>query len=124
MRDKIIPYDSNLKDRSRRLRKAGVLSEALLWLELKGRKVRGFDFHRQKPIGHYIVDFYCPRLMLAIEIDGSSHNEKLRADEERQKNIESLGVRMLRFRDEDVRRNMNGVIAVIESWIDDNCRDG
>ena len=54
-----ISYNPVLKQRARELRKQGVLSEALLWNQLKGRKLRGYQFMRQKPIGEYIVDFYC-----------------------------------------------------------------
>ena len=117
---KIVSYDSNLKRKAQRLRNAGNLSETLLWLRLKKRQMRGFDFHRQKPLGHYIVDFYCPKLKLAIEIDGSSHHEKLGADQERERHIGALGVCILRFRDEDVRHNLNGVILAIQSWVDEN----
>jgi len=67
-----IHYDPKLKERAPALRKAGVLSEVMLWNELKSRKLRGYQFSRQKPIEEYIVDFYCSKLSLVIEIDGSS----------------------------------------------------
>ena len=56
------------------------LSEVLLWLELKGKKMMGYDFHRQKPDGDYIVNFYCPALELIIKIDGDSHIDKYKED--------------------------------------------
>jgi len=68
-----IRYNSKLKQLARNLRNNSTLSEVLLWNELKARKVKGLRFMRQKPIGHYIVDFYCSKLKLAIEIDGDSH---------------------------------------------------
>lgn len=72
-RRKIIPYDPKLKMLVRKLRNNSTLSEVLLWLELKGKQMKGYDFHRQKPIDNYIVDFFCHELMLAIEIGGISH---------------------------------------------------
>ena len=81
--------------------------------------MRGFDFHRQKPLDNYIVDFFCNELMLAIEIVGVIHKEKYKADYERQKKVESLGVRFLRFTDLEVKKDMNQVLKVIECWIDE-----
>lgn len=77
----------------------------------------GYDFDRQKPIDNYIVDFFCNELMLAIEIDGDTHNYKIDKDEFRQKKLEGLGVRFLRFTDEDVKKNNEGVAMAIEDWI-------
>ena len=77
----------------------------------------GYDFHRQKPIGQYVVDFYCPRLSLAIEIDGISHEGREEVDEIRQTDIESLGIRFLRFDDLEVRENVDGVVVAIANWI-------
>jgi len=56
---KSLPFNPALKDRAKTLRKAGILHETLLWLELKSKKLNGLDFDRQKIIGNYIVDFYC-----------------------------------------------------------------
>lgn len=120
MRNRIIPYNPILKSTARKLRRAGNLAEALLWRQLKGRQMRGFDFHRQKPLGDYIVDFFCLELMLAIEVDGSSHNDRLPEDDNRQRCLEAAGVRIVRFTDEEVRRNLNGVIVAISSWIEKN----
>lgn len=77
----------------------------------------GFDFHRQKPIDQYIVDFYCPRLELAIEIDGDSHVFKENKDKERQERLENLGVQFLRFDDLDVKFQMGKVLKTIREWI-------
>ncbi len=81
--------------------------------------MKGYDFHRQKPIQRYIVDFFCHELMLAIEIDGVTHNEKIDYDIQRQKQIELLGIQFLRFTDEDIKGNLAGVLEKIEIWIDD-----
>ena len=65
-----IYYDKGLKEKARFLRNNSTLTEVLLWNELKSGQRRGYDFHRQKPILHWIVDFFCYDLMLAIEVDG------------------------------------------------------
>jgi len=122
-RKKIIPYNPKLKEQARYLRNNSTLSEVLLWRHLKGKQMRGFDFDRQKPIDNYIVDFFCNELMLAIEIDGESHSSKSDLDEQRQKRLEWLGVRFLRFYDWDVKQNMAGVLSVIENWILDHTRE-
>ncbi|MCL4547483.1 MAG: endonuclease domain-containing protein [Bacteroidetes bacterium] len=120
MRRKIIPYNHYLKETARKLRKDSTLTEIMLWHELKRRKLRGFDFDRQRPIDNYIVDFYCKDLQLAIEIDGESHYGNEDADETRQKKLESLGVRFLRFDDSEVRFKLDKVVSDIEKWIDEN----
>jgi very-short-patch-repair endonuclease len=79
--------------------------------------MQGYDFHRQKPIDRYIVDFFCSELMLAIEIDGDSHSCRELKDRERQQRLESLGVRFLRFYDHEVKQNIEGVLATIRQWI-------
>ncbi len=120
MKRKIIPYNPILKERARELRNNSTLSEVLLWLQLKGKQMKGFDFHRQKPIDNYIVDFFCSELMLAIEIDGDSHIGKEKEDKIRQEKLESLGVKFLRFGDRKVKSNMDGVLRTIENWIENN----
>ena len=81
--------------------------------------MKDYQFFRQKPIDNYIVDFFCYELMLAIEIDGDSHVDKIEEDQLRQKRLESLGINFLRFTDFDVKKNMNGVLQYIEKWIDE-----
>ena len=99
-----IYYNPKLKERARELRNDSTLSEVLLWNELKSRKMKGYPFMRQKPIDNYIVDFFCSRLKLVIEIDGESHNTKYEADRIRQKSLEALGLSFLRFDDLDVKQ--------------------
>ena len=119
---RIIPYEPYLVDLAKQLRKNMTLSEVLLWKQLKNKQMLGFDFDRQKPLDHFIVDFYCKDLQLAIEIDGTSHDgdEQFKLDNERQNTLELLGVHFLRFDDKDVKRNMTGVLFVIEEWIKNN----
>jgi very-short-patch-repair endonuclease len=112
-----IHYHPKLKQRARDLRNESTLSEVLLWNQLKGRKLHGYQFMRQKPIENYIVDFYCSKLELVIEIDGVTHDDKIDRDRTRQLELKQLGLRMLRFQDSDVKTNMAGVLAIIEEYI-------
>ncbi len=116
----IIPYREDLKAKARELRKNSTLSEILLWQEIKERKLLGYQFHRQVPLLDFIVDFYCHELMLAIEIDGDSHNHKYDEDIVRQRELEDMGVRFLRFDDREVKQEMVNVLRVTEAWILDN----
>ena len=116
-----LPYNKNLKEFSRDLRSHSTLSEILLWQKLRSSQFRGYAFNRQKPLGNYIVDFYCLKLDLVIEVDGNSHffEESVVEDQERQKVIERMGVNFLRFSDLDVKRSMPIVLEEIGYFIDD-----
>ena len=113
-----LPYDPALRKLARELRNHSTLSEVLLWQSLKSAQRHGFDFHRQKPIDQYIVDFFCAELMLAVEIDGDSHKLKGPDDEQRQARLEALGVRFLRFDDRVVKANIDAVVLAIDNWIE------
>ncbi len=125
MKRKIIPYNPILKDRAKTLRKNMTFPEVLLWNELKQKKMCGFDFDRQRPIDQFIVDFYCKDMMLAIEVDGSSHDseEAQLRDEIRQTRLESLGVRFLRFSNQEILTSMKTVLRDIEDWVVDHKDD-
>jgi very-short-patch-repair endonuclease len=116
MRNRIIKYNPALKELARKLRKEGTLSEILLWKQIKGKQL-GVEFHRQVPIDEYIVDFYCHEISLAIEIDGISHNDLIK-DDNRQAQLEELGVRFIRFPDRDVKTGMQNVIRTLEHKIE------
>jgi len=117
---KIIPYNPKLKLLASKLRNNSTKSEVFLWNYLKGKQTRGYDFHRQKPIGNYIVDFFCNELLLAIEIDGESHYGNKEKDLRRQKEIEKYGVQFLRFDESEIYFSLDKVIKSIENWIDEN----
>ena len=116
---RFIPYNKKLKGFSRNLRNYSTLGEILLWQKLKARKLKGYQFNRQKPLGNYIVDFHCQLLRLVIEVDGGYHNDPaVRVkDQERQKILENLGLNFLRFSDREVRNNLPRVLQVIEIYI-------
>jgi very-short-patch-repair endonuclease len=112
----IIHYNPKLKALAAQLRSRGTKSEILLWNELKGGQLNGLRFIRQKPIGDFIVDFYCKEVGLVIELDGLSHqcNEVMDLDERKQSYLESIGLKVIRFEDEDVIRDIRNVMRVIE----------
>uniref|UniRef100_UPI0040475ACA endonuclease domain-containing protein n=1 Tax=Algoriphagus sp. TaxID=1872435 RepID=UPI0040475ACA len=116
-----LPYNKNLKEFSRDLRSHSTLSEILLWQKIRASQFRGYAFNRQKPLGNYIVDFYCLKLDLVIEVDGNSHffEESVVEDQERQKVIERMGVNFLRYSDLEVKRSMPSVLEEIGYFIDD-----
>ena len=80
----------------------------------------GYAFKRQKPIGNYIVDFFAPKLNLVIEIDGITHDFKIEDDKIRQEFLQSISLTVLRFRESDVKNNLDSVISSIKQWIDKN----
>jgi very-short-patch-repair endonuclease len=114
-----LPYNKSLKEFSRKLRNHSTLGEVLLWKQLRAGQMLGYTFNRQKPLSHYIVDFYCKPLRLVIEVDGAYHFEEARKlkDAERQKALEELGLYFLRFQDEEVRKDMDRVKEKIFSFI-------
>lgn len=117
-KNEIIPYNPDLKELARDLRKNMTHAEVLLWQKVR-RKSLGYQFHRQVPMLEYIIDFYCHELKLAIEVDGGLHDhpEVSVNDLERQKQIESYGVHFLRFDNKEIKRDIDSVFQVIENWI-------
>ena len=102
--------------RRRKLRSPSPPAEALLWSYLKNRQIAGFKFRRQYSVGAYVVDFYCSKLKLAIEVDGPTHFASERVieyDKQRQRFIESFGIRIFRVTNHDVYTNLAGVIELI-----------
>jgi len=105
-----LPYNRTLKDRARENRKNPTKAETKIWNEvLRMRQFSDYKFLRQKPIDNYIVDFYCSELRLVIEIDGDSHAETIEYDAERTKVLQSLGLSVVRYTNDDVMRNIQGV---------------
>lgn len=119
MKRQIIPYNPKLKELARKLRKTMTFSEVKLWNELKNGQLMGYDFDRQRPIGNYIVDFYCKDLLLALEIDGITHLDEraMYKDKIRQAQLELMGVTFIRF---DAMLCVNKVEAAVREivrWI-------
>jgi very-short-patch-repair endonuclease len=121
-RNNIFWYNPALKNLARQLRQTSTKAEIILWKYIKC-KVLGCEFHRQRPIDEFIVDFYCDELKLAIEIDGYTHDYNYDKDKERETRLEGLGIRVIRFSDEDVRKHLNDVIRALQLVIDEISSD-
>ena len=111
----MLPYNGNLKQLARQLRKNMTDAERRLWVKIRRKQIKEYQFYRQKPIGNYIVDFYCPKAKLVVEIDGSKHlvGETIQYDMIRDDYLSSLGLRVLRFTNTDVLTHTEGVIERI-----------
>ena len=114
----MLPYNKDLKQYSRDLRKSMTDAELLLWSKIKGKQLKNCQFYRQKIIGNYIADFYCPKAKLVIELDGGQHysNEGKTKDAARDVYMAGIGLKVLRFSDRDVMKNFNGVMEKI--WME------
>ncbi len=99
--------------RARSLRSAMIDVERLLWQAIRGKQLNGHRFRRQHPIGHYIADFACIEQKIVIELDGGQHQEQLEADEQRTDFLREYGWQVLRFWNNDVLNNIDGVLSVI-----------
>jgi very-short-patch-repair endonuclease len=98
---------------ARKLRTKTTDAENKLWLALRSRRMNGFKFKRQVPFGPYIADFLCAEAKLIVEADGSQHAEQASADDIRTAHFESQGYRVLRFWNNDVLQNLEGVLEAI-----------
>ena len=107
-----IPYDKNLVSRARELRKEFTESEEIFWNNvLKNKKLLKFKFTRQKPIDKFIVDFYCSKLSIVIEIDGEIHNFQNKRDKERDDIlIKKFGLKVLRYKNDEVVNNADKIV--------------
>jgi len=112
-----LPHNPAMNQRAKDKRKAGILSEVLFWQQVHKGVFHNIDFDRQRIIGNYIVDFYVKTLGLIIEIDGSSHDEKVEYDAKRQLFLEGLGLRVYRIQDFDVKNNLDNVMQALENYI-------
>ena len=115
----MLQYNKELKENSRSLRNNMTDAERLLWSKIKNRQIKDYRFIRQKIIGDYIVDFYCPKACLIIELDGGHHytDNHIQKDEIRGKFLVELDFRILRFSNLDVLKNINGVIDEISKHL-------
>ena len=111
----MLPYEKKLKPLSRRLRREMTDTERLLWSRLQRRQLGGTQFYRQKPLSGFIVDFYCPSARLVIEVDGGQHYEPEQQsyDLERSRMLEAMNLRVMRFDNLDVLRNIEDVLEQI-----------
>lgn len=100
---------------ARRLRRTGTATEEILWQRLRRPHVLPFVFRRQHPVGVFVVDFYCPQAGLVVELDGGVHANQHAEDRARQEFLESRGLRVLRFTNDEVRAGLDDVVRRIRA---------
>ncbi|MBC1239836.1 endonuclease domain-containing protein [Nostoc sp. 2RC] len=113
------PYElwKKLKPLARQMRREPTPAEKLLWQKLRHKQLLGFKFRRQQAIHRFIVDFFCHEARLVVEVDGEIHDYSKEEDAIRQEFLESLGLEVVRFRNEDVLERMEGVLQDIASCL-------
>jgi very-short-patch-repair endonuclease len=107
--------NKNLKGNDRTFRKNMTDAERFLWSRIRRKQLKDYQFYRQKIIGNYIVDFYCPRTKLVIELDGGQHygEEGMKRDRKGDAYLKNIGLKVLRFSDREVLENLTGVLEKI-----------
>ena len=110
-----LSYEGKLQDFSRELRTHMTDAEKVLWMKLRRKQLKGYQFYRQKIVGDYIVDFYCPRARLVVEVDGGQHYglEEMAKDRVRDGYLRKLGLEVLRFSDREVLVERESVLEKI-----------
>jgi very-short-patch-repair endonuclease len=104
---------TGIQQRARELRQEMTRAEQLLWERLRNRQLAGLKFRRQHPLGPFITDFYCAEYRFVIEIDGDIHDFQEEQDEQRTRQFEEFGYRVIRFRNEEVESNIELVLKKI-----------
>lgn len=102
------------KELRQKLRRVMPLAEVILWQQLQGRRFEGLKFRRQYGVDGYIIDFYCPQLRLAIEVDGDTHRDS-KKDELRSRFIEDFGIAIVRFTNDEVMNNLEEVLKQLST---------
>lgn len=110
---KFLLNDQALKERRRELRRNQTDAEKAFWARVRNRQFLGMRFFRQYSVGPYILDFYCPEINLAIELDGGQHNrtEGREYDEARSEYLNAHGIEVIRFWNNEILREIEGVMA-------------
>ena len=108
--------------RSKELRSEMTPAEAIIWANVRGRKLNGLHFRRQQILKGFIADFYCHAACLIVELDGSIHDQQLEADQERQQILNGWGFDFLRFRNEEVLTDLASVLVQIAQRCDQNIK--
>ncbi len=115
----IIPGQTVTKEklqRAKELRHDMTPAEKILWQELRANKL-GFHFRRQQVIAGFIVDFYCHKAALVIEVDGDIHDLQQEEDARREKVLSEMGLRIVRFRNEEVMKNLSAVVGKVRELV-------
>lgn len=119
------PFRPALKKPARQLRSDLTDAELALWQKVRRKQIRGVQFLRQKPLLNFIVDFYCAKAGLVIELDGGQHFEPeyLKKDSDRDKALGALDLRVLRFDNKQVLTEMDSVVAVIDKIVEERLKN-
>ena len=105
-----VPYNKSLTEKARQNRKSPTPAERRLWRRvLRHKQFNHLRFTRQKPLDNYIVDFYCAEFMLAVEIDGDSHDAQQQQDETRTRRLNALGIEVIRYTNAEIMNDLEGV---------------
>lgn len=120
--DKTMYFGANqaIMEMAKALRKEMTPAERLLWDRLNNKQLLNVRFRRQHPIYRFIADFYCHAARLVVEVDGGIHNSQKEYDEGRTAEMERFGIKVIRFRNDDVEKNIEDVIYRIEQIV--RCR--
>ena len=116
----MLPYNKDLVFRARYLRKNMTAAEKKMWYKaLSSDQLLGLRFLRQKPIEKFIVDFYCSKIMLVIEIDGETHagNQSIEYDSNKTKRLEKHGIKLVRYTNKEVLENFQGVLQDLHNIV-------
>jgi very-short-patch-repair endonuclease len=117
-----VNYLNELLELSRKNRNNLTEAEEKIWIEVLMKRKTGYKFLRQKPIDRFILDFYCSELNLAIEIDGNSHNKKKYYDEARDLFLKQVGIKTIRFTNDEVLNNIENVKRMIMNFVSPPCQ--
>jgi very-short-patch-repair endonuclease len=106
---------TKLLDHRKHLRSKQTEAEKRLWQHLRNRQMQNYKFYRQYSVGPYIIDFYCPKSKLAIELDGGRHNNTATHDYDTQRTsyLEGYGIKVIRFWNNDVMSNLDGTLVTV-----------
>ncbi|HEX5725410.1 MAG TPA: endonuclease domain-containing protein [Longimicrobiaceae bacterium] len=107
-----------LEMRARQLRQELTPAETVLWQALRRQRIRGVNFRRQHPLTRFVLDFYCPARRLCVEVDGEVHDQQAERDAERTAVLEAAGIRVIRFRNEEVLADLSSVLRRIRTALD------
>jgi very-short-patch-repair endonuclease len=114
MKSKRIRASASVQPRAKELRQRMTPAEHILWERLRGRRLSGLKFRRQHPTGACVVDFYCAKARLVIEIDGGIHLGQVEADADRSHELEAQGYQVLRFTNELIEADLESVLSAIQ----------
>jgi very-short-patch-repair endonuclease len=108
-------YNSRLKTTARTLRQTMTDSELKLWSRIRRQQIAGLQFYRQRPIGNYIVDFYCPKAQIVLEVDGSQHMDRLAIQNDQCRDIylRQQGIKVMRFNNLEILKELDAVVEKV-----------